>query len=367
MKKGIFGSWFKEFATLVLTQTVQAFLLAIVMTIIVSCLAESDQTGSAANAAGLLAIVALASFNKVELLVKNIFGVTSQYGPSMENGRGITAGGMLAWRGAMRLKDNFTKGREANRMIAEGEQGIRNLEAKNLDPNKGLNSGNEKTEEKEKLVNDTQNQIEEQVVKLKTMDDMTSLTQAIRDLTAETRRANTDKTQDKLKEYKDMIQKGQDQKKAAVLENVGATIGAGAGAIVGLAQGDDIAKTTLAGAGAGDALGEGIAKMGSAKKRHVEKMNEMIDSYEESISKYNQGVMSNKYSMMKSGSSTADIEKYAQDARKQYQDNLKNAKASIEKASVKKSIRDNINDSRELNKRLKSIQSEIDKQTKAGN
>ena len=36
MKKGVFSSWFREFATIVLTQTVQAFLLAIVMSIIIS-------------------------------------------------------------------------------------------------------------------------------------------------------------------------------------------------------------------------------------------------------------------------------------------------------------------------------------------
>ena len=41
MLNGIFGKWLREFATLVLTQTVQAFLLAIVMTVIISCLGNS--------------------------------------------------------------------------------------------------------------------------------------------------------------------------------------------------------------------------------------------------------------------------------------------------------------------------------------
>ena len=67
MNKGIFSSWFREFATLVFTQTVQAFLLAIVMSIIISCIQNAN--GNGINAAGLLAIIALSSFGKIELLV----------------------------------------------------------------------------------------------------------------------------------------------------------------------------------------------------------------------------------------------------------------------------------------------------------
>ena len=112
MKKGIFSNWFREFATLVLTQSVQAFLLAIVMTIIISALGEvSDSSkGSSNYAAGMLAIIALSQFGRIELLVKNIFGVTSQYGGGMDSGRGgfnFAAG--LALRGARKALDNGGK------------------------------------------------------------------------------------------------------------------------------------------------------------------------------------------------------------------------------------------------------------------
>ena len=113
MKKGVFGSWFKELATLIFTQTVQAFLLAIVMTIIIS--ASSQQPGkkkpeNPTYAAGLLAIVALSQFGKIEMLVKNIFGVTSQYGdPAMQNGKGGLLLGAMALRGAKKGLDNAGK------------------------------------------------------------------------------------------------------------------------------------------------------------------------------------------------------------------------------------------------------------------
>ena len=75
MKKGVFNAWFKEIVTLIFTQTVQAFLLAIVLTIIISALKNnSSSVGDGAGAAaGLLAIIALSQFSKLELLVKKYF------------------------------------------------------------------------------------------------------------------------------------------------------------------------------------------------------------------------------------------------------------------------------------------------------
>ena len=112
MKKGIFGVWFKELATLIFTQTVQAFLLAIIMAIIVQALQSSSGVGSTYGA-GLLAIIALSQFNKIELLIKNIFGVTSQFNVGMESGRAGLLGslmlGKMALSGAKKVGDNAGK------------------------------------------------------------------------------------------------------------------------------------------------------------------------------------------------------------------------------------------------------------------
>ncbi len=114
MKGGTFGTWFKELATLVFTQTVQAFLLAVVLSIVISAMSGgSSDEGSATKATmagGLLAIIALAQFNKLEMLVKSIFGIKSQFSDVMKpNPGGLTAGAMMAWRGAKRLADNGGK------------------------------------------------------------------------------------------------------------------------------------------------------------------------------------------------------------------------------------------------------------------
>ncbi len=108
MNKGIFGSWFKELATLIFTQTIQAFLLAIIMSIIVGALGASTGSGSAYGA-GLLAIIALSQFGKIELLIKNIFGVTSQFNVGMEAGRGGLLGAWGAMRGIKNLSNNAGK------------------------------------------------------------------------------------------------------------------------------------------------------------------------------------------------------------------------------------------------------------------
>lgn len=129
MKKGIFNDWFRELATLIFTQTIQAFLLAIVMTIVISAMSSSTTTSNGTNntdgssttetnqntnttnyAAGLLAIIALSQFGKIELLVKNIFGVTSKYGGDMDSGRGaLTAGKLMAFAGVKSMMDNGKK------------------------------------------------------------------------------------------------------------------------------------------------------------------------------------------------------------------------------------------------------------------
>lgn len=112
MKKGIFGVWFKELATLIFTQTVQAFLLAIIMAIIVQALQSSSGVGSTYGA-GLLAIIALSQFNKIEMLIKNIFGVTSQFNVGMDSGRAGLLGslmlGKMALSGAKKVGDNAGK------------------------------------------------------------------------------------------------------------------------------------------------------------------------------------------------------------------------------------------------------------------
>lgn len=295
MLNGIFGKWLREFATLVLTQTVQAFLLAIVMTVIISCLGNADDAATGNQAAGLLAIIALASFGKIEMLVKNIFGVTSQFGdPSLQNGaRGLSAASLLAMRGGKRLLDNGTKMIDSQRKISEAKKGLAAMDER--DNNSGLTattnpsfgSGNpEKTsidtkgEDNDKTETTTSTSgngdLLETTLKIQGLEDISSLTTAINRLASQAEKNNGGSDRQK---YEDMLKEGKDLRRSAIRENVGAMIGGTAGAIVGLAQGDNVIENTLAGAGAGDAIGQ----MTSDRKAKRIDYNNRSQKYEEKI------------------------------------------------------------------------------------
>lgn len=291
MLNGIFGKWLKEFATLVFTQAVQAFLLAIVMTIIISCLGNSTGDAETGNqAAGLLAIIALASFGKIELLVKNIFGVTSQFGdPSLQAGaRGLTAGSMLAMKGGKRLLDNGSKLIQSHRQISEAKKGLATIDGNGneLAAGTGDDAGNLVTKNgaTANLDGKTMEDIGDMAqttLQVQGLDNIGNLNNAIANLTRAVEKSNGGSQKEK---YEKMLEEGKNLRRSAIRENVGAAIGGTAGAIVGLAKGDNIVETTLAGAGAGDAIGEASAKAKAnrdAYKKRTDKLNSQIDKLTE--------------------------------------------------------------------------------------
>lgn len=374
MGNGIFGKWFREFATLVLTQTVQAFLLAIVMAIIVSCISNNSGGPSTDtnNAAGLLAIIALASFNKIELLVKNIFGVTSQFAPTLGEGAKGLAGAALAYRGIKNVSDNISKAREGIRLKKQGEAGLRSLNANNgLNPDgtSPLNTdtlNNKSGDNKDNINEQTQSQIEEQVLKLETMGDIGALTSAIENLTKATETGNKNDTQSKMKEYQDMINKGNDLKRSAIRENVGATLGAGAGIIHGLAKGEGVVQDALAGAGFGDSIGKYTADEKSKKEAYIRKMGQIADAEMANKQKADEEV---KKFMKQASENVAsgkveDVSSYNRaitDAVKSYRTNIKN--------NTSNSLQGAKNQNRDARKKmndLKKLHNQIDKNSNAG-
>lgn len=94
MKGGVLSSWIKEFATLVLIQTIQAFLFTIVIVLIVNTSQASADDNTKNSALGLIGIVGLASISKIEELVKKILGISSSVtDPSMKGGMSSLATG----------------------------------------------------------------------------------------------------------------------------------------------------------------------------------------------------------------------------------------------------------------------------------
>lgn len=268
MKGDVFGSWLKELCSLIFVQTFQAFLLAVVMSIIIAALASSE-TGTI-DACGLLAVFALASFSKIELLLKNIFGLTSSYGdPSLARGKQSFIGGMASIWGARRLLDNPRKvlGGGARALkgrvrMAKAKHDYLEAAGKNLKP--GANGNN------------VANGLAGTAMAAATIGAASSgggkiseLSRNIENLTAavnsNTAANNANSRDDKLDKLKQAIADAKKERneglKSMVMgaaETVGAAHGAVVGGVLGLAGGEDLqelANSIVRGAGAGDIVG----------------------------------------------------------------------------------------------------------------
>lgn len=294
MKKGIFGGWFKELASLIFTQTVQAFLLAIIMSIIVNALTANGGTGGTYGA-GLLAIIALSQFNKIELLIKNIFGVTSQYGGRMDQGKGGLLGTMMALKMGKKALDNVPKMVGGTRNALNANRTLKNLrkEKSNLELDKAADGAeadaqvalNSMGEAADKFIDDAQtgagiaagarmvngggsgsgvgissSQIDQLISAVK---EQTS--------TLKTQKADGDKkdSSDRLKSLNQEIEKVKSQRRQGIrtavsgaLEGPAGLVGAAGGAIVGLGMGDNVVKNAAIGYGVGDSVISGASKMG---------------------------------------------------------------------------------------------------------
>lgn len=295
MKKGIFGSWFKELASLIFTQTVQAFLLAIVMSIIVNALAgSSDESNSVGTyGGGLLAIIALSQFGKIELLIKQIFGVTSQFNinaGSMNDGRGGLLAGLVALKGMKNVADNVPKaiGGVSNRIKSNRE--IKSLSAQRdkLNAEIGADDALQGMEEQagqfvDQVGTGAARQMGANAVNGGSgglgvdSSQISQLISAVKEQTAAIKSQKMDSgkssKQEQLRELNQKIKDAELKKRdsgrqilSGITETVGAVgggvVGATAGAIYSLGTGDDFARNISAGAGVGVGIGDKVGKAG---------------------------------------------------------------------------------------------------------
>ena len=110
MQKGVFTTWIKELCALVFVQTIQAFILAIVLSIILTFIKEtgtkiSDQ--ATVSSLGVLCVVLLTSLTKMEQITKKIFGLES--GILQQKPPHGLAATMLALKSAGRILNNVPK------------------------------------------------------------------------------------------------------------------------------------------------------------------------------------------------------------------------------------------------------------------
>ena len=275
-RTNVFSTWFKELFTLIFVQTFQAFLLAIIMTVIISLTVSDylrDENGI--SALGILAIFALLSLPKIELLVKNIFGLTSGVADtSLAAGQKSSfASGLLALHAGKKLLDNPRKvlGGAKNAVLGQ----LRMRQAKN---NKFENGEIPNRLSKLNTGNDAINQLENgngtgnsggskersgtgAITRLS--DNIAELT---RELQKQSRNADAKDKGDKLKELENAISDAKKQRDEGLksmlkgsLETVGALHGATAGGVIGMARGENTLESTIQGAGIGDVIGEAVS------------------------------------------------------------------------------------------------------------
>ena len=332
MRKDVFSVWLKEFCSLIFTQSIQAFILALIMMVIIN-LASQDRgltSGTMTGATGIMAIIALAALSKVELLVKRIFGVESQFGdPSMKNGFGGLAGTYMAFRLGKNLLDNGKKmfgglGQKraakktkakierrklaalnnlygsANRDLGESGNGARVPQVSATAPGASGTTGGggilppgateeyRKAAEQAARVAATQGQGEGS-----TNGSGGVLQNATFQVQNGTINGNVDggnkkkkdfdiydfekKRNDILEKYDDQLSKAEDDIKqgrrkmiSGGLETfIGAPLGAVGGTLYGLSKGDNPLAEAISGAGLGDAIAAGLTKAGFAVKDAV--------------------------------------------------------------------------------------------------
>ena len=117
MKKGVFETWIREFCSLVFIQSIQAFILTIIITLIVNIASGTSNSSTRTTSFGVVAIVGLASMGKMEDLAKRIFGIgPNMTDPSMHGGAKSFMTLMAAGGVAKRVLDNPKK-------IAQGVKG----------------------------------------------------------------------------------------------------------------------------------------------------------------------------------------------------------------------------------------------------
>lgn len=325
MKDNIFGHWLKELCSLVFIQTIQAFIFAIVISLIISIMTPEnignigqDNRNDYINAVGLIAIIALASVSKLEELVKKIFGVQSNITDTgMRGGMKSLATTMMAANLAKGVLDNAGK-------VVGGVAGVRSanssmnkqrarLARKVGGDGSSVNSGSN-------LSNSTESQ-NEGSNNLPSSSSVSNLNASrSRNLSTASsggKRAMSKDLQKAYDDYEDKMQELKEKRRASAFkaisggtETLGAIGGGITGALIGasVGEGKEIMNGALAGIGIGDKIGAAPTKVAQTalnfshaiddtldqRKSLVKEVNNMNDQARDAIK--NKKALTTKYS-----------------------------------------------------------------------
>lgn len=351
MKKDSFSIWLKEFCSLVFIQTIQAFLLAIIMSVIVSTaeVAGTDP-GDSVSAVGIIAIIALTSISKIEGLVKKIFGVDSSImDPSMRGGLKSLAGTMVAAKLGSKVLNNVgkigsgindatlgsKKARDAaNKNFARRLNAIQKNEDGDSDQSSGNTGDQTQGNNVSQLQSNNQNGFTGNTNGLSgnpsgTLNPQNAQFNNMGNTNSNNKR-QTKGPYDKEKllkiqeQYEDELGKASAKRSeglkkliSGLAETGGAIGGASVGATYGLATGgDDILKGLMAGAGIGDQVGAGVVNVASAinnKQKEVRRVRKDNLAVADSFNRLNQDIDDSIYKNKSRNQKMKDFKKTVKD------------------------------------------------------
>lgn len=320
MKDNIFSHWLKELCSLVFIQSIQAFIFAIVMVLIVSIMTPEnvgeigdDNRSDYIAATGIIAVLAISSISKLEDLVKKIFGVQSGITETgMRGGMKSLATTMMAANLAKGVLDNAGKvvggiggitaanrgmnkqrARLARKIGQEGSPQLGTGIPSDIEENKKANSAS--TENANATSNNTNN----------TNSNSSKSSNSSR-ISVSNRRAMSKDLQKAYDDYEDKMEELKAKRRTSafkvasgVSESLGALGGGVTGALIGasVGEGKEIMNGALAGIGIGDKMGgvpirtvetaasakAAISEISKQRKNLVKEVNSMNEEAREAL------------------------------------------------------------------------------------
>ena len=274
MQKGVFTTWIKELCALVFVQTIQAFILAIVLSIVLTFIKDNGSKVSekaTVQSLGVLCIILLTSLTKMEQMasgVGNIIGAGTDKKKANAkmltrlNKKGIDKNGNpIGSSPQINAPNGENNLLEGNEYYEKAKQAKKNGDMDGYRENMGIQAGI--------------NKAKKAMAQNATVPSRLNKSAAVgMDISVPNSRPQFEKDAEKIMDaYDDEIAKAKEKRRqgiqkivAGAAETVGAGIGGMAGlsigSISGLATGDldQVPKAMAYGMGAGDALGENLTK-----------------------------------------------------------------------------------------------------------
>ena len=331
MKDNIFAHWLKELCSLVFLQSIQAFIFAIVMALIISVMTPDNvsaiERSDYVASTGIIAVIALASISKLEDLIKKIFGVQSSItDPGMRGGMKSLATTMLAARMAKGVLDNAGKvaGGIGGAVAANRKMNLTKARFARKINGTGSGDGASEPSTSEQYLNEAneaRNRGDMEAYKAK----LNMAAGAVKAEQGSSKGSSKNNLAEAYEKYEDEISKLKQQRRASLFKTVGGltetagAIGGGlTGAMIGasIGEGKEIINAGLVGMGVGDKAGAIPVKAIEATTNAIKSTNEYRNDFVKAVENINEdaknAINENKRLRTKYSKAKAELDKQMQ-------------------------------------------------------